>query len=216
MRFDARNHLAAVALFLWIVVPAEANAQDQRRCDKIESYAASFIERCGDRLRSFTLSLKDVRRTTGSDLHGRFYFECSIELLCVSEPEISGWFIDAKSWASSSQDQEAVLDVLRQASVMGAAWGQPGGRGPKLPESLCQVFDVQIAGLSGRVVCYAFPDMKSSALVAISADADVGFVLVFYQRNLDLDDLRKRALSMMSRLSIERASGDAALLRWMK
>ena len=206
----------AVALLLCMFVPAEANAQDDRSCHRIAGYAASFLERCGDRLRSFTLSLEDIRRTAGSDLHGRFYFQCPIEPLCIGEPEISGFFIDAKGWARSARDQQAIVDVLRHALMKDATWGQPGARGSDLLESRCKAFDVQVAGLAGQALCFVAPDLKSSALVVVSADADVGFVLVFQRRDLDWEDLRTQALRTMPRFSIERASGDAALLRWMK
>jgi hypothetical protein len=215
MIFSARNRVCAaplIVLISWMILSGGAVAQDEQHCQKLKSYAASVLERCGDRLRSFALLLNDIRRTAGSDLHGRFYFFCPIESLCIQQPQISGWFIDGNGWARGARDQKAVLDVLRQGSVWSGILSAP----PVLLESQCAIFDVEIAGLAARAACYTLPHANSSVLVVIASEADIGFALVFHRSNFDWEGLRAAVLATVSRFAIVRASGDAALEKWIE
>ena len=95
---------------------------------------------------------------------------------------------------------------------MKRAWDPP----PSVPKSSCDTFDVKVGDMAGRAVCYEFRELSLSVILIVAADEKAGFVLIFQQRTLDWKLLRDKALQGLERFHIQRASGDAALMRWMK
>jgi len=197
--------LALIGLSLSTIVPNQAGAQGQTGCHTLKIGAGGFLEQCGDKLRSFTLLLQDIRRVAEIGPNGGFYFGCPIESMC-DQVEIAGWFINEKNWASSARDAKVISEVLQQAPMV--------RRKLDLSQSACDVFDVEIAGLAGRAACYVLPD--SSLVVVVAADADIGIAVAFRQQNTAWEELRNKAITMVPRFSLERASGDATLMRWMR
>jgi hypothetical protein len=185
---------------------------DRSPCWTVRTYAASFLRRCEDRLYSFALSVDEIRRMSGGDGRGRFGFACPIELMCSDEPDIIGWFIDPAIWLQSERDEGALLDVLNSAGVGLHARGPL----PPRPQPSCEVFDAAVSDLQGRGVCYDFPESQSSWVVFVAADDTVGFALIFQQRKVDAAGLREKAQRTLARATVERAAGDAALMRWMR
>jgi len=195
-------------LVAWISAAAPVLAEDDPACQMIRSVGASFLERCGDKLNSFSLSLSDISRSVGNDLHGRFAFVCGpIELMCEGKPEILGWFLDLKRWKQGGQDEPAIAELLLERM-----W-HPG---QSVPASSCGIVEVKVADMPGRAVCHEFPDVSFSAIVIVAADDRTGFVLIFGQRDVDWSSLRDKALQTLPRFEVQRATGDAGLLRWMR
>jgi hypothetical protein len=197
--------LLVIAMIVVACVAVPAYGQEGNGCHRLRSYGGSFLEQCGDQLRSFTLSYDDYKRTPGNDLHSRFYFACEIELMCLNDPEISGRFVDPKEWRQSTQDDRTLFDLL-SPNIEG------GQR--EAPRSVCGIFGVEVGGMAGSAICYQTSEASGIAIVATAAD--VGFVLYFQQRNLGWAALRDKVLRMLPMFKVERASGDAALLRWMR
>src|SRR5207244_3356215 len=143
----------------------------------------------------FVLSFDDIKRSTpvSGDLHGRFSFKCPIDVMCADEPEIYGWFIEPRIWQQSNKNAKAVIDLLQKKLSYG---------GPmEHLESLCETFDIQIAGIDGRAACLQVPQL--SAIVAVAADADVGFILVFHQHDLSWMALRDKVQHILPRFRSE-------------
>jgi len=199
--------VVAMAVVAGVSMATGALAQQQSGCQLLRADGAAFVERCGDRLNSFALVLDDISRSVGRDIHGRFGFVCPIELMCEDKPEILGWFIDQQSWKQGAQDEWAIADLLMKRS-----WDPP----PSVPKSSCDAFEVKVADLTGRAVCYEFRDIGLSVILIVAADEKTGFVLIFQQRTSDWMQLRDKALQGLAKFRIQRASGDAALMRWMK
>ena len=86
----------------------------------------------------------------------------------------------------------------------------------ELSNSPCEAFDVQIAGISGRAVCYQSAQLGQSAVVVVAAERDVGFILIFLHPHQDWTMLREKVLHLLPRFAVGRASGDAALLGWLR
>jgi hypothetical protein len=91
-----------------------------------------------------------------------------------------------------------------------------GGAPPELPSSACPLFDVSVDGMAGRAVCFDEAKMQGGNVVVVAADNYVGFLLIFYQRDQSANALRDKVLELLPRFKIERATGDVALLRWLK
>jgi hypothetical protein len=74
--------------------------------------------------------------------------------------------------------------------------------------------------MAGRAVCYNAsdmrPDLKGSAVIIAASDHHVGIVLFFHQREQSAADLRDRVLAIVPKFSVQRAAGDAALIRWLR
>jgi hypothetical protein len=207
-------HLAARAGIIFVLAlaaglsPAMPTlAQQEPACRILKSDGAGFVQRCGDRLYSYALVLDDISRSEGSDGHGRFGFVCPIELMCQDKPEILGWFIDPQTWRQGAQDEGAIANLVLKRS-----WNPP----PSVPKSSCDTFEVTIGDMAGRAVCYLFAEIPLSVVLIAAADEKFGFVLVFQQHNPDWMNLREKALQALPRFRIQRASGDAALMRYMK
>jgi hypothetical protein len=199
--------VVAMAVVAGVSMAIGALAQQQPGCQLLRADGAAFVERCGDRLNSFALGLDDISRAAVRDAYGRFGFICPIELMCENKPEILGWFIDPQSWKQGAQDEWAIADLL-----MKRAWDPP----PSVPKSSCDAFDAKVADMTGRAVCYEFRDIGLSVILIVAADEKTGFVLVFQQRGADWMQVRDKALQGLARFRIQRASGDSALMRWMK
>jgi len=207
---------AVIAISAWMFVVAQAFGQDGQSCRRVEGDGASYLEQCGDRLRSFTLSLQDIRRSVGSDLHARFRFGCPIEPMCENEPEIFGWFIDQHQWRGGTQGEAAIFDLLERQPLGATVWTTFTGARVEPPVPVCEMFAVTISDMAGRAVCYRFPAIPQSAIVIVASDENTGFVLIFSARTLNWESLRAKTLQRLPRFEIHRASGDAALLRWMR
>lgn len=191
------------------LVCTSAPAQDRSRCRLVKLGGAGFVQQCGDRLHAFGLALSDIKRIppAGNDPQGWFNFACPLEALCADEPEIRGAFFNAASWQKSSKDAEAIWGAVERRSS--AIRGEPSS-------SPCEVFDVQIAGTSGRAICYHSTQPLRSAIVVVAAEEEVGFILVFLQPDKEWTALREKVVSLLPRFTIGRASGDAALLGWLR
>jgi hypothetical protein len=187
-----------------------APAQDGARCRLVKAGGAGFVQQCGDRLHAFGLALSDIKRVppAGNDPRGWFSFACPVEPLCADEPEIRGAFFNAAGWQKSDKDAQAIWDTVERRSAS-AIRGEPSN-------SPCEVFDVQIADISGRAVCYHAAEPSRSAVVIVAAENEVGIILVFLQPDKEWPALREKVLGLLPRFSIGRASGDAALLGWLR
>jgi hypothetical protein len=208
-------HTVILAAFLvWNSLAADALGEEIEACRIVSTQGAALLKHCGERLLSFALSIDDLRRTVVNGEYGKFDFECSIQGMCKNEPEINGWFIDHKGWLRSAKDESAVFDVLRMPPVMAIA--SRAGTAPPQPKSACGVLDVSLDGIAGRAVCYQLPETRSTSIVVVAADEQVGFILVFQERGQDWAALRDKALQTLPKFEVERAYGNGALLRWMK
>jgi hypothetical protein len=185
---------------------ASATSQE---CRDIQSYAAGFLEQCGDRLNAWSLTLSEFKREAGSDLHGRSVFHCPVELMCEGEPMIAGRFVNWAEWQASAKDERAIYERAN------ALW-VPTRPLPPVPPSACPLFDTSIAGMAGRAVCFDEAGVKGGIVVAVAADDHVAFVLSFYQQDKSANALKEKVVELLPRFKIERATGDAALLKWFR
>jgi hypothetical protein len=210
--------LAAAVVIGLISVGMLSNAFAQvQKCRVVSAYGASFLEECGEQLNSFSLSLSESKQShIERDLHGRFTFSCPIELMCANEPFIGGFFIAAESWQKGSKDERAIYQVLQRVPLMAVSWSKRGGPPPEMPATACPLFEVSVAGMAGRAVCFNDLQAKAASVVVVAADDHVGFLLSFYQHNQSANELRDKVLELMPRFKIERATGDVGLRRWMK
>src|SRR5262245_56400419 len=150
-----------VALLAWASVATVAThvaAEDEPACRVLRSIGASFLEKCGDKLNSFSLSLNDISRAVARDVNGRLGLGGPIELMCVGKPEIVGWFLDLKRWKQGGQDEAAIAELLLE---------QVWHPAQSVPESSCGVMDVKVADMQGRAVCYDLRDVSFSATVIV-------------------------------------------------
>jgi hypothetical protein len=197
----------AMAVIAGTSAASLASAQQDQSCRLIRADGAAYVERCGDKLNSFALLLDDISRATGSDSHGRFGFVCPLELMCEGKPEIFGWFIDHRQWLKGAQDEWAVAELLTS---------RPWAPLQSVPKSSCEMFEVTVGDMRGRAVCYALPDLHLSVILLVVADDKTGFALVYQQRDIEWTELRDKVMQTLPRFRIQRASGDAALMRWMR
>jgi hypothetical protein len=155
------------------------------------------------------LKLLEFKREAGRDLHGRFSFYCPIELMCEGEPTIVGIFVAAEKWQTSAKDERAVFEMANALSY-------PHRPLPPMPSLACPLFDVSIDGIAGRAVCFDESDVKGGNVFVVAADDRVAFLLGFYQRNKSANALKEKVVELLPRFKIERATGDAALLKWFR
>jgi hypothetical protein len=85
-----------------------------------------------------------------------------------------------------------------------------------MPPPACTLFDVSIAGTPGRAVCFDETGGKGSSVFVIAADDRVAFLLSFSQQNISANALREKVVELLPHFKIERASGDAALMKWFR
>jgi len=212
--------VAVVISLIAAAISSSASAQESE-CRVVRARGASFLEKCGKQLNSFSLSLSEnkldlILKEVESDLHGRFTFTCPFEPLCANEPIIGGFFIAAESWQNSSRDERAIYQALQRVPLMAISWSRPGGPTPEMPAATCPLFDVSVDGMAGRAVCFDDPTAKAASVIVVAADDRVGFLLGFYQRDKSANALRDKVLELMPRFKIERAIGDVGLLKWVK
>jgi hypothetical protein len=205
---------AASLLFAALVVAVltePAPAQGEPSCESVRFDGVggvSSLWRCGSTLKSFELSLNDTTMSVGFGWHGQFGFFCKIEVDCEGRPEFGGILGDLKTWTEAGEGEQAI------ATLSSTTFMLPG----PIPKSACGMFHVPVGDLQGRGVCYVFVKEASSA-IAIAAPEDktgIVLILVFYQHNQDWQNLRDKALQELPKFHVHGATGDAALLRWMK
>ena len=203
---------AVIAGVIAVVMFSDAFAQDTKECQFVRRERSGFVEACGTQLRAFFVDA-GAKRKPVLGLEGLFSFECPIDQMCVDEPRISGGFIDPKVWFDSAKDERAIYQTL-MSLPFGNGWRASDGR--PVPDLACSPFDVSVDGLSGRAVCFEGADLKGAAVVLVAADGQMGFVLNFCQPGQTSAALREKAIELIARFKIERATGDVALLKWFK
>jgi hypothetical protein len=212
-RAFARILSLLVALAPAIVGGASAQsppaASATRECRSIVGGRAGFLEQCGDRLNAWSLKLSEFKRETGNDLHGRFSFYCPIEIMCEGEPSIGGRFVSRAEWQDSAKDERIIYELANRM------W-EPIRPLPAMPPPACPPFDISIAGMAGRAVCFEEPGLKGGVVFVVAADDRVAFLLSFYQRDKSANALKEKVVELLPRFEIERATGDAALMKWFK
>jgi hypothetical protein len=207
------------------MVFSNARAADDD-CKFIRENAASLLEQCGGQIRSFALIPASKRwRSNPGGFHGGFAFSCvdipdlaEVPLLerfgertkespCPDEPKISGSFISPEDWEAGSKDGAGILRVALSAPMVMASL--------PLPTAGCPAFDVSIGGMAGRATCIIDRDWR--VIVAGFGEKRIAFVLFFSQQDKSLEMLKDRTKMLLAKqFMIERGTGDAALLRWMK
>jgi hypothetical protein len=179
-----------------------------QKCRGVSGRANGFVEQCGDKLRAWSLTLVDLKRKVENDIHGRFFFNCPIEFMCQDEPFIVGRLVDREAWQVSAKDERAIYEQANGLKY-------PMSPQPPMPPPACAPFDVSVAETAGRAVCFDQAGQKGWVLV-IAADDRAAFLLSFSQRNLSGNVLKEKVLELLPRFKIERATGDAALLKWLR
>jgi len=144
-----------------------------------------------------------------SDPHGRFWFNCPIELMCQNEPTIAGRFVNWAEWQDSTKDERAIYERANALSY-------PMRPLPPMPPPACAPFDISIAGMAGRAVCFDESGVKGGSVFVVAADDRVAFLLDFFQQGESANMLKGKVLELLPRFKIERATGDAALLKWFR
>ncbi len=174
---------------------------------------AALLQKCDDQLQSFALSMKGTERTAAREHTNKFRFSCRPGF-CEGEAEISGWFIDPDAWKQSKQDEPSIFAVL----AIQAGWKLLGSeehfRGIFRPS--CELSEVTIAGLPGRMICYEIKSDSAvglSTVVIVTADAEVGFVITFQSLN---SKSVLQAVSNLGAFDLQRGHGDVALERWLQ
>ena len=187
--------------------PAASSATQE--CRGISQSKASFLERCGDRLNAWRLTLP-FKREIWSDLHGRIFFKCGIGPMCDGEPTIAGGFVNRAEWQAGAKDERAIFELLMDRLQV------PIGPLPPMPHPACPLFDVSFAGMAGKAVCFGEPGVNRSSVIVVAADDRAAFLLRFYQDESP-DALKEKVVfEWLPRFKIERATGDAALLKWFR
>ena len=206
-RAFARILSLVVALAAVTVGGASAQSSITTECRGIMERGAAFLEQCGDRLNAWSLKLPEFKREMGSDLHGRFFFYCPIEIMCDGEPAIAGRLLLAAEWQASPRDESAIYELANRL------W-EPLRPLPPIPPPGCPMFDVSLAGMAGRAVCFDEPGLKGGSVFVVAGDDRVAVLLAFSQRDELSRALRKKVVELLPRFKIERATGDAALMDW--
>lgn len=173
---------------------------------------AAFVEQCGDRLHAWRLTLPRSFNLLGhaqNDWHGRFFFNCEIEPMCKGETAIIGRFVPLVGWQQSSRNERDIYELTDRLTY-------PWRPLPPMPPIACPLYDVVLAGMSGRAVCFSDPGGSGSTVVVVVADDRVAFLLSFYQRDMSVSVLKDEVSELLSRFRVERATGDAALMRWLR
>ncbi len=193
---------------------AQQAVPERKPCVVIRVQPDAVLERCNDTLRSLSIVMRDIRRQGSVDSTGRVNFTCPVEAMCEGDPLISAWLVDPRTWTRSARDEDAIFALVQTPPVV-TARPRTGPEQPR-PNSTCPIFDVQVAAIPGRGVCYESGDPKSSGLVIVAADADIGFLLFFRHGNMNSQALREKVLTMVPHFQIDVATGDGELFRWMR
>ena len=204
-----------VMALLASLAPSPTTAEDGDACEIVSMHPSGMLLRCGTLLKSLVLSFEDVRRQRRHDPQGVFHFVCPIDEMCDGQPRISGWMIDYGKWWASERSDAAIFELLRQPPFILRGAARPVDIAGDPLKSTCGVFDLELAGLRGQGVCYDFGESQSTTIVAVVANDEIGFVLLFNQRDVELTALRKAVDALLPRFKLERATGDTYLLRWM-
>lgn len=193
--------------------PAASSATQE--CRGISQDKASFLERCGDRLNAWRLTLP-FKREIWSDLHGRIFFSCGIEPMCDGEPTIGGGFVNRAEWQAGARNERAIFKLLMDR-LLTDHLQVPIEQLPPMPHPACPLFDVSFAGMAGKAICFGEPGVNRSSVVVVAADDRAAFLLRFYQQDRSPDALKEKVVfEWLPRFKIERATGDAALLKWFR
>ena len=217
--------LLAGILFAGVFSETSAFGED---CKVVQSRAASYLEQCGDKLRSFSLQMSDQSWQAVAGLRGKNWFVCRTPIearpsmievlsgagenpgtLCPGEPVVGFSFVAAAYWKSSNKDDAAIMEALATSSI--AAYE------PALPASAiaCPVWDVSVATMPGRALCLTVG--PASIIAVVSGDDKNAFVLAFTQANSSVEALKEKvSKSLLPKFAIEQATGEAGLLRWMQ
>jgi hypothetical protein len=185
---------------------------DPSHCHPAAVESGGMLLQCGPVLRSFVLSLEDIRREVGNEADGRFVFHCPFAMMCRGDPSIDGWFIDQQAWLEGRRDAAALAAVLADATQP-----QDGGAKPPVerPSATCEAFDVTLAGLPGKAGCFRL-SATQQAVAVVAADQDIGLMLLFSAAGGDAQGLRDWVSAKLPHFSLARAEGDARLLRWIR
>ena len=213
-----------------------ASAEQVGECKVVRMEGAGFLKHCGDRLQLWHLKSSDERWRSGLDLHGRFSFECFIlpskrplgltiyDILrsqattgdmprCPDQQNVGGFFFDSTQWQKSSKDASDIKAALLKMPLLQAYSDmseQPA------TEVTCQAFDITVGDITARAACFRFSEVKGDFGVMVLTDAENSLVLTYRDNELLADDLKNSFVKFVQSLTIERASGDAALLRWIQ
>lgn len=202
----------AVAAIGAVSAQSPTAASTTQECHGVVGGSTSFVEQCGDRLVAWSLTLPFKREIQG-DLHGRFFFNCAVEPMCEGEPMIIGRFVNWAEWQNSAKDEQAIFE---RANLL----AYPIRQLPPMPPPACSLFDSPLAGMAGRAICFDESGVKgginSSSVFLVVADDRVAVLLSFYLRDASANALRQKVVEFLPRFKIERATGDAALMKWFR
>lgn len=200
--------LSAAAIISLISVAGFSGAFAQKaECRVLNGHDASMLHQCGETLNSFSLQL--ANREARSDLHGRIRFSCPIESMCERGLAAGGFFVSAAKWQDSAKDEHSILEMLRRFPMASATW--------PMPTVACRPFDISIGDMAGRGICLSFSEEpKTAGIVMVVADDHVGLFLHFYDQDSSADTLKDKVKDLLSRSRVERAVGDAGLMRWIR
>jgi hypothetical protein len=209
------RRVAALGVVLLVsgLTSAHAAPTVKPACRIMRMDGAALLQKCGDQLHSFALSMKGTERTAVREHTNKFRFSCRPGF-CEGEPEIIGWFIDPDAWTQSKQDEPSIFAVLAAQAGWKLLGSEEHFRGIFKPS--CELSQVTLAELPGQMICY---EIKSDAAVGLStvvivaADAEVGFVVTFQSLDKGAVD---QAASNLSVFDLRRGHGDAALERWLQ
>jgi hypothetical protein len=70
--------------------------------------------------------------------------------------------------------------------------------------------------MAGRAVCFDETGVKGSSVFVVATDDRAGFLLAFFQQGMSANTLKEKVAELLPRFKIERATGDAALMKWFK
>jgi hypothetical protein len=208
--------MLGVAAVVALAAPGVATAEGREVCDLARAHPAGLLVRCGPQIKSVLLTYDDVRRQMRSDPQGVFHYLCPIEEMCENEPRISGWMIDHARWQGIEHNDASIFELLRQPPIILRGAAKPVDIAGNPLTSTCGVFEVELAGLPTLAVCYDFGESKSTSIVAVASNHEIGFVVLFNQHNADATALREKVRTLLPRFKLERASGDSDLLRWLQ
>jgi hypothetical protein len=196
--------LLGAAMLLPALVPARG---EDGACRVIRIVGNNILKHCGDQVRSMTLSLREVKRGLASDRSGRFSFPCPIEQMCEGEPDLWGWFIDEAAWEAGARDEAAIRLLLRHAPVVMT---------DETAKATCAVSTIEVAGLESRTICFELVPENLHVVVVVGGGGDIGFLLMFAQRGLGSELLREKVSAITPKFILQRAAGDAGLLKWLR
>jgi hypothetical protein len=210
-----------------------AKAADEN-CKVVRSEGTRILHECGGQIRSFSFEMSDFRWQWRQKPYAASYLAClelqqpagkrgvfeslggDVEKLaswCPEEPAIRLFFLSPTELHGGPKSARDFYEILVSHPV-GDALNLNAV--PPMPPVACPLFDVSVGDMPGRGVCFDLAEGKDGAVVVVAADERVGLVLTFSREGKGGAAIREKALALIPKFKIERASGDAALLRWMK